>query len=331
MKEVLDGLLTVDVVLHQTPHNWLARPPVSPTANQIKLMLQKRSYLTTLGVETWEMGSLHPNRQKRLATLARSRTNQVLSRLADYKRYPMLVAFCQEAYITLTDYVLRLFDKYWEDTLGRANRELIEYQLKQIKSKDGALVSLGKAAQPIVDEINVPADQLRQRIYTHVSRQELLEAIELMLNLTKSGPRTFHYYLANRYRVIKSFSAHMLAGLRFEHTFTGDDFAKALTLVEELQSGRRRKLPDDPPRRFILPSWQAFDQPAGKHLERSAYELSVLARLRDKLRSGDVYVHHSRKYCQSGYVPDASSVLAGASGRATSLLGLPRCDSLSAG
>ena len=43
----------------------------------------------------------------------------------------MLVAFCQETYIALTDYVVRLFDEYWEDIVGQANRELIENGIRE--------------------------------------------------------------------------------------------------------------------------------------------------------------------------------------------------------
>lgn len=127
-KADLDNLLVVDKVFKTTPHNWLARPPVSPTANQIKLMLHKRQYLTRLDIENWDTSSLHPNRRKRLAVLARSKTNQALMRMSDAKRYPMLVAFCLEAYITLTDYIIKLFDEYWEDISGQSVRELTEYQ-----------------------------------------------------------------------------------------------------------------------------------------------------------------------------------------------------------
>ena len=137
---------------------------MSPTASQIRLTLRKRHYLAALGVEEWQTDSLHPNRRKRLAALARSKTNQALVRLGHTRRYPMLVAFCQETYITLTDYVLRLFDEYWEDIVGGANRELVDSQIRQIKAKDGALIALGKAAQPIVDELNIPASELRQRV-----------------------------------------------------------------------------------------------------------------------------------------------------------------------
>lgn len=296
VKEALDALLVVDDELGLTPHNWLARPPVSPTVSQIRLTLRKRQYLTAVGVEAWQTESLHPNRRKRLAALARSKTNQALTRLSQAKRYSMLIAFCVEAYVTLTDYVLRLFDEYWEDIVGRANRELIESQLKQINAKDRALITLGKAAQPIVDEVNIPAGELRQRVYAQVSRTDLLAAIEVMLALTGSGPRTFHVFLATRYRSIKSFSAGMLEQLVFEYAFQGDDFEQALTLVSDWQRGRQRKTPDQVPMTFLLPSWKVFVEPAKGQLDRVAYELSVLSRLRDRLRSGDVYVRYSRRY-----------------------------------
>ncbi len=296
LKATLDNLLIVDNALKLTPHTWLIQPPVSPTVGQIRLALSKHQYVTTLGVEDWKELGTHPNRQKRLAAIARSKTNQALCRLADEKRYPMLLAFCLEAYVTLTDYVLRLFDEYGEDIVGQANRELTEHQLKQVNAKDGILITLGKVAEPIVDELNVAGEALREQIYARVSRRELVEAIDLMLSLTGQGSRSFHHFLATRYRSIKSFSATMLDRFTFIHGFVGDDFDQALTLVGEWQTGRRRKVPDELPTKFLLPSWKSFVQPTGEPVDRTAYELSVLSRLRDRLRSGDVYVDYSRKY-----------------------------------
>lgn len=123
-----------------------------------------------------------------------------------------------------------------------------------------------------------------------------MEAVQVMLDLTGQGPRTFHHFLSNRYRVIKSFSASLLTELTFEHAFTGDDFAQALRLVREWQTGTRRKMPDPLPMRFMLPSWKPFVEPVRGQVDRMAYELSVLARLRDRLRSGDVYIGQSRRY-----------------------------------
>lgn len=46
----------------------------------------------------------------------------------------------------------------------------------------------------------------------------------------------------------------------------------------------------------MAPAWQAFVGVAGGPLSVPAYALSVLATLRERLRSGDVFVRHSRKY-----------------------------------
>lgn len=296
LKEQLDALLVLDSDLKLTRHNWLAKPPTAPTVNQIRLTLDKHLYLKTMGIEGWPLSHLHPNRQKRLASVARSKTNQALVRLSDEKRYPLLVAFCLETYITLTDYTLRLFDEYWEDIWGQAGRELVDYQLKQVKSKDGLLQTLGKAIGPVLDEENVPTHELRDSIYKQVSREDLVETLQLFAGLTGGSSRTTHHFLATRYRSIKSFSPTLLERFDFIHAFTGDDFEQALTLVEEWQTGRRRKMPDVLPMTFMLPSWREFVRTPGSDIERTHYELSVLARLRDRLRSGDIYVRHSRKY-----------------------------------
>ena len=58
----------------------------------------------------------------------------------------------------------------------------------------------------------------------------------------------------------------------------------------------------------MLPSWKSFVEPVKGEIDRPAYELSVLARLRDRLRSGDVYVNHSRKYASPDtyLIPEAN-------------------------
>lgn len=84
------------------------------------------------------------------------------------------------------------------------------------------------------------------------------------------------------------------------HAYQGDDFAQALTLVADLQAGRRGKLPDDLPQAFMTPTWTRFVRAAeageatGGH--RQAYELGVLTTLRGRLRAGDVYLPDSRQY-----------------------------------
>ncbi|QKG55134.1 hypothetical protein [Hymenobacter sp. BRD67] len=66
--------------------------------------------------------------------------------------------------------------------------------------------------------------------------------------------------------------------------------------MRDLLTGGRRQLPPQPPRAFLSATWQAFVGTVGGPVSVPAYALSVLATLRERLRSGDVYVRHSRKY-----------------------------------
>jgi hypothetical protein len=107
----LDRLLVIEPDLRMSRHAWLMKPPASHTSLSIKLAVHKIGYLKVMNVPDWDLSSLHPNRQKRLAQLARSKSNQVLQRMAPHKRYPMLVAYCYQMYVELTDLAVKMFEE----------------------------------------------------------------------------------------------------------------------------------------------------------------------------------------------------------------------------
>lgn len=89
----LDALLLVEDPERRTRHGWLLQPPTRSTPATIRATLDKLRFLRALGAGEWNLAALHPNRQKRLAGLARHRSNQALQRLTPAKRYPLLLAF----------------------------------------------------------------------------------------------------------------------------------------------------------------------------------------------------------------------------------------------
>jgi hypothetical protein len=175
-----------------------------------------------------------------------------------------------------------------------------EYQQATDGLKDDLLVTLSKVARLVVDEENVPSRTLRQEIFAQVSKEALLEAVTAAGNLSGLNSNSHLNFLANRYSVIKQFSPALLAGLPFQNGFTGDDFYHALQLVTELQTGKRRKLPPIVPTGFATPTWEKFFRGEEQEIKRSAYELCVLSTLRDRLRSGDIYLLQSHKYASFG-------------------------------
>ena len=79
---------------------------------------------------------------------------------------------------------------------------------------------------------------------------------------------------------------------------------KALQLVRELHTGTRRKLPNDAPIGFVPEAWLPYVvQPEG--IDRCYYELTALWVLRQGLRSGAIYLTHSRRFSEleSYFIP----------------------------
>jgi TnpA family transposase len=294
----LDALLVPETGRQLTRHRWLVQPATVSNPAAIVTALDKLRYLDGLGVASWDVSSLHPNRQKRLALLASSRSNRHLERLPAAKRYPVLVAFVRESYLTLTDEVLSMVDAFWEQSLAKARRAHDQYQQQIVAAKDTALRTLAQAVAIVLDEDQTPAGQVRPSIYAQVPREDLVlawEAVQTMLYPTRHSHLSF---LAKRYPLFKQFTPRLLEQLGFRQGFAGDDFGAALQLVSELQAGRRRKLPAQAPTGFLKPTWRKFvlgDQLSPEQ-QRPAYELAVLATLRDRLRSGDVYVAPSHRY-----------------------------------
>lgn len=296
LKTQLDALLEVDPKLGGTRHRWLAQAATLTNPSAITMTVDKLTYLTKLGVPTWDTTSLPPNRQKRLALLARNRSNRHLERLPAHKRYAVLVAFLRESLLTLTDDVLSLFDEYWEHSLAKARRDYDQYQQQATAAKDTAMQTMGLAVGIVLNEAEIPPNGLREAIYARVPREKLTlawEAIQALLQPTRHSHLTF---LAKRYGIFKQFTPQFLGRLTFCQGFTGDDFDVALQAVSELQTGKRRKLPVPLPTDFMKPNWRKFVVDEQGQCDRQRYELCVLSTLRDRLRSGDVFVEQSHRY-----------------------------------
>ena len=82
----------------------------------------------------------------------------------------------------------------------------------------------------------------------------------------------------------------------FSSNLANDPLLKALSLLRELDAENKRKIPDDALQDFITPKWRNYIFDEKGNLVRRYYEMSVLWELRRALRSGDVWLEHSRRY-----------------------------------
>ncbi|QKG55114.1 hypothetical protein [Hymenobacter sp. BRD67] len=148
----------------------------------------------------------------------------------------------------------------------------------------------------MMDEEHVPNEALREQIYAQVPREQLQAALTAVADFARPARHSYLDYLLPVAARLNMLLGSLLQQVAFEQAFAGDDFAQALTLINELHTGQRRKLPETAATGFIPTSWRAFVFDQDGRAQRVRYGLCVLATLRERLRAGDVVINASRKY-----------------------------------
>ncbi len=133
-----------------------------------------------------------------------------------------------------------------------------------------------------VVEAAVPWDQLCA----------MIDGIEILGQPRRLDPLGF---IKAYYPQIRRYAPALLEQFDFQAAPGGEEVLAALDLLKEMNATGKRKLPEDAPTSFVTARWEPFVR-AGEGLDRHYYELCALSALRDRLRSGDIWVPGSCQY-----------------------------------
>ncbi len=291
-RALLDQLLTPEPDKARTPLYWLRQQATSNTPAALVNALEKCTLLQQWGVAQWDMALLNPNRQKFLARLGRKYTVQALRRMGPERRYPILLSLLKQTLSDLTDESIDIFDVCIASRHKKARKALEEYQKSMAKTTETHSQLLQAIGDVVLDEL-VTDERVRQAIYHHMPRDILQAVVQEARTLRR--PNGHLDFLDQHYSYIRQFAPPFLSTLAFESHQDDDPVLKAVEVLRSLNATKRRNLPEHAPVEFVPDNWRrlvtSHDPP-----DRRPYELCALSTLRDKLRSGDIYLPHSRRY-----------------------------------
>src|SRR5271169_1581339 len=101
--------------------------------------------------------------------------------------------------------------------------------------------------------------------------------------------------IVDRYPTVHRMVQILLVAFVFRSWKFGDSLLAALDALRDLCTAGRRNLPPRAPTAFLTPAWRKLIG-TGAALDRRAYEVAVMMTLRDRLRSGDIWVAGSRAF-----------------------------------
>lgn len=295
-KAFLDGLLTRDAATGRTPMSWLQQEAVSHAASQILATLQKIAFLRDAGVDQWNLAGLNPNRAKWLAQLGWKSTTQHLQRMPPVRRYPVLLAFLHQALLHHTDVAVELYDQCLWGCYTEAKQELDDFRQAMARSTNEKLRLFRELGQVLLDSTVAAAD-VRTVSFERVPENVLRAAVEETNELIRPRPDEAIDFFGKRYSYLRQFVPAFLQALTFHAQGPDDTVLRAVAVLRDLdQTPARRPVPHTAPMALVTEAWRPYIREPSGELSRRYYELCTLWQLRSALRSGSVWVEHSRRY-----------------------------------
>ena len=296
----LDKLLVVDAEIDRTRLSWLQRTPTDHNPTQILETLDKIAFLQKQGAQDWDLSKLNPNHLNHLAKVGSRATNQSLQRSNEVRRYTLLVTFLKQSLYNFTDDLIEMVNQRLWELYRKAKRNFEADRLRATRTLSEKLRTYRSIGHILLDE-EIEDEAVRAAAFKVISREELKRSLDEAAELIRPDNDAYVDYFCQSYSKVRTFSAKFLATLEFRARGDDQGLLEALQLIRDIHQGKRRKLPADAPTEFILKSWRAYvidasEVDASKAINWRYYELAALWELRQRLRSGNVYLIHSRRF-----------------------------------
>jgi TnpA family transposase len=290
----LEALIAVGDDRDRTPLAWLRDWPEAPTQKNLVGIVERLQFIRKLGIEQDREQRIHRTRYAAIARETTILSAQHLSRLDAQRRLATLVVFVREMEAILTDAAITMFDKMLGGLFRRADRAYKENVVDRAKALDSSTRALLGMAKAMLAAKASGGDQVTaverslgwDRLETLVAEADKIVTVAREGNLSE---------IVERYPSVRRFIPVLLDAFVFRSWKSGDPLLAALDVLRGLYATRARSLPSRPPTVFLKSTWRKLVG-AGAAVDRRAYEVAVMMTLRDRLRSGDVWVEGSRAF-----------------------------------
>lgn len=312
----VEGLLTADARIGMTRFAWLKAMPTAPKADHVGELLDRLRLVRDVGLSPETAARVHEERLRQLVREGQAADAHQLGRYATHRRRAILVATVLDLEARLTDAVLDMADKLIGGLFAKArNAKRRRYAAtagdvgRLMRLFHGTIDALATAQAGDLDAFEAVDDAVGWPKLLRVRGE-----VQALAELAGEDPLR---RAAERWKTLRKFAPALIAALEFRAARANDPTLAALRLLTDLNRSGRRDVPAGAPMPFRK-DWRRLVLEQGKP-NRRLYETAVLATLRDRLRSGDVWVERSSNYRRF----DAYLLPRAAVSEAAAELGLP--------
>ena len=290
----VDALIVKDRVLGMSRLSWLKTLPDAARPDHISLLLERLAFVRDLDLPAARAATVHPDRARQFAREARLSPAYLIERYTPLRRRAMLVAYLADAEAQLIDAALVMADKLIGGLFTRAKARQARTYAGTARDVARLMGLFQRTIDALASAVETDADPFTV-LDNNIGWATLLRARPEIVAIAASTGEDPLVLAADRYQTLRKFAPALIEALEFRAGKSDSRTLAAIATLRTLYRSGRREVPADAPMPFRKEWRKIVVQPDGR-TSRRLYETAVLAHLRNKLRSGDVYVERSASY-----------------------------------
>jgi TnpA family transposase len=295
--DALDALLHPKHGTSMSVLAWTRLPPGAPGHRALVRIVEQLACLRTVGLSSDSADAVHPERLRKLAREGGRFTAQHLRALSPLRRRATLVATVLDTSARLTDDGVALFDRAVGRMFRRAEAREEEAVLRNARAVNDKVRLLAKLGAALIEAKQSGAD-LDGAVALSVGWDRLATSVAEANKLARPDKTDLPALAMRAWPVLHRLGPLFLSTFQLRAVPASESTLRAARLLGDAYNSGGRKWPDNLPSSFLRPAWRDVVRHAASKggNERRAWEAATLLALRDRLRSGDIWVEGSRQW-----------------------------------
>ena len=294
-RQRLDELLTQKEGGKTTQLAWLRQSPKKPNSRHMLEHIERLRAWQALDLPAGIEQAVHQNRLLKIAREGGQMRAFDLAKFEPQRRYASLVALAIEGMATVIDEIIDLHDRIIGKLFNAAKHKHAEQFQASGKAINDKVRLYGRIGLALIEAKKSGADPFAA-IESVLPWEDFTESVSEAQVLAQPASFDFLHRLGDSYATLRRYAPEFLDVLKLRAAPAAKDVLDAIEALRAMNAINAKQVPIDAPSKFITPRWARLVKTETGGFDRRFYELCALSELKNKLRSGDVWVQGSRQF-----------------------------------
>ena len=293
-RQRLDELLTYKEGGKTTRLAWLRLSPKKPNSRYMLEHINRLKVWQALDLPGGIEHAVHQNRLLKIAREGGQMRAFDLAKFEPQRRYATLIALAIEGMATVIDEIVDLHDRIIGKLFNAArhkHQQKFQESGKAINDKVRLYSRIGMA---LIEAKKTGTDPFAA-IESVLPWEDFAESVSEAKVLAQPESFDFLHRIGDGYATLRRYAPEFLDVLKLRAAPAAKDVLDAVEVVRLMNTTGAKQVPTDAPDKFITSRWAQLVK-VSTGFDRRFYELCALSELKNKLRSGDVWVQGSRQF-----------------------------------